>query len=65
MEQSTIKELSTPELVEKLQEEKNNYNKLTMAHAVSPLENPMQIRNLRKTVARLSTEVKKRQLQDK
>ncbi|MBO6533028.1 MAG: 50S ribosomal protein L29, partial [Muricauda sp.] len=34
-----------------------------MAHAVTPLENPLQIRKTRRTVARLATELTKRELQ--
>ena len=36
--------------------------KLEFAHAISPLENPMSIRNLRRELARLKTELKKKQL---
>ncbi|MEO1547996.1 MAG: 50S ribosomal protein L29, partial [Bacteroidota bacterium] len=36
---------------------------LKMAHAVTPLENPMQIRSARRTVARLATELTKREVQ--
>jgi len=34
-----------------------------MAHAISPLETPMQLRALRRTVARVATELTKRELQ--
>jgi len=34
-----------------------------MAHAITPLENPMQLRSLRRTVAKLATEITKRELQ--
>ena len=45
MKQSEIKELSTAELQEKLSETKKSYADLKMAHAVSPLENPIQLRS--------------------
>jgi large subunit ribosomal protein L29 len=57
MKQSEIKELSTPDLVEKLGETKKSYADLKMAHAISPLENPIQLRHLRRSVARMATEL--------
>ncbi len=63
MKQSEIRELSTTELQEKLGEFKKKYAELKMAHAITPLENPLQIRNVRRTVARLATELTKRELQ--
>ncbi|SFU31851.1 large subunit ribosomal protein L29 [Pustulibacterium marinum] len=63
MKQSEIKELSVAELQEKLGEYKKTYADLKMAHAITPLDNPLQIRSVRRTVARLSTELTKRELQ--
>ena len=63
MKQSEIKELSIEELNEKLAVFKQNYTDLKLAHAISPLETPMQLRNVRRTVARIATELTKRQLQ--
>ena len=40
---------------------KQSYADLKMAHAISPLENPIQIRKVRRTVARLATELTKRE----
>jgi large subunit ribosomal protein L29 len=62
MKQQVIRELSTPELRERLEEEKKQYVKLKLNHAVSPLENPMKIKDYQKTVARMLTELKHRQL---
>jgi len=39
--------------------------KMKITHSVAPLENPIQIRNMRKTVARLKTELTKREAQAK
>ena len=58
MKQSVVKELSTPELRERLEEEKKQLTKLKFNHAVSPLENPMKIQVYKKTVARLETELR-------
>ncbi|WP_336065117.1 50S ribosomal protein L29 [Mesoflavibacter sp. CH_XMU1404-2] len=62
MKQSEIKELSVAELQEKLSETKKSYVDLKMAHAVSPLENPIQLRSIRRDVARIATELTKRDL---
>ncbi len=60
MKQSEIKELSTAELQEKLSEMKKSFTDLKMTHAISPLENPIQLRLIRRSVARLATELIKR-----
>ncbi|MDA8728482.1 MAG: 50S ribosomal protein L29 [Flavicella sp.] len=61
MKQSEIKELSAAELQEKLAEFKKNYTDLKMAHAISPLESPLQLKVIRKTVARIATEINQRE----
>jgi large subunit ribosomal protein L29 len=45
----------------RLEEDKQRLKKLEFAHAISPLENPMTIRGLRKDIARLQTELKNRE----
>jgi len=60
MKQSEIKDLSAAELQEKLSQTKKTYSDLKMAHAIAPIENPLQIRSVRRTVARLATELSKR-----
>ena len=63
MKQSEVKGLSVAELQEELGKAKRAYSDLKMAHTISPLENPIQLRGLRRTVARLATELTKRELQ--
>jgi large subunit ribosomal protein L29 len=63
MKQQVIRELSSPELKERLEEESVQLTKLKMNHAVSPLENPNKIKAYRKTVARLHTEVRNREIE--
>ncbi len=63
MKQSEIKELSVEDLKEKFNIFKKSYTDLKLAHAISPLETPMQLRAVRKTVARIATELTKRELQ--
>jgi large subunit ribosomal protein L29 len=63
MKQSEIKNLSAAELQEKLSQLKKTYADLKIAHAISPIENPLQIRSIRRSVARIATELSKRELQ--
>jgi large subunit ribosomal protein L29 len=65
MKQVDIKDLSVDDLTEKFAEQKEVLSKLKLSHSVSPLENPMQLKSARRTVARLQTELKKRELQAK
>jgi len=50
------------ELKSKLVVEKDNYGKLKFAHSITPIENPMKIRESRKLVARIQTEIKVKEL---
>ncbi|MBK6347450.1 MAG: 50S ribosomal protein L29 [Bacteroidales bacterium] len=64
MKQEVIRELSTAELLERLDEERKQLIKLKLNHAVSPLENPNKIKTYRRTIARMVTELRSRQLKD-
>lgn len=64
MKQNVIIELSTPELVERLTEEKLQLTKLRLNNAVTPLENPIRIKELRRTIARIKTEIRRREIND-
>ncbi len=61
IKQEAIKELSLTELNDKLAIERANSEKMAVNHAISPLENPLQIKTARRNVARLITEINKRQ----
>ena len=63
MKQAEIQAMSTEELTEKMADLKKQYADLKMAHAVTPLENPLQLRKARRNVARLATELTKRENQ--
>ena len=63
MKQSEVKELSVEVLQEELGKAKKAYSDLKMAHTISPLENPIQLRSLRRSVARIAAEITKRELQ--
>jgi len=55
MKQSEIKNLSVEDLNDKLQQLQNELKDLKMNHAITPLENPAQIRSVRRIIARLLT----------
>lgn len=64
MKTSEIKELTTKEIVEKIQVEKENLVRLRLNHAVSPLDNPMKIKESKRDIARLKTVLHQRELSD-
>jgi large subunit ribosomal protein L29 len=64
MKTSEIKEMSIKEIVERLQVEKENLVRLKLNHAVSPLDNPMKIKESKQTVARLKTILRDKELNE-
>ena len=62
MKTSEIKELTTNEIVERMQVEKENLVRLRLNHAVSPLDNPQKLKDAKKNVARLKTILRQREL---
>ena len=58
----SLKEINESDLKARIQEDEMRLKKLEFAHVISPLENPMTIKALRKDVARLKTELQKRKL---
>ena len=65
MKIAEIREISTSELAERLATEEANYANMVLNHAISPLENPAQIKQLRRTIARMKTELRWRELNNK
>ncbi|MBP1650022.1 MULTISPECIES: 50S ribosomal protein L29 [Chitinophaga] len=61
-EKLDLKGLSEQELKEKISEEQLRLKKITFSHAITPIENPMSIRSLRRQIAQLKTELRKREL---
>jgi large subunit ribosomal protein L29 len=57
-----LKEYNTKDLKENLQSRKRDYVKMRLDHAVSPLENPMRLKNGRKEIARIHTELRQREI---
>ena len=62
MKNSEIKALSLDELKERKNAERINSQNLRFAHAISPLENPLKIKESRKSIARLNTEIRNREI---
>ena len=62
MKNSELRGLSLEELKNKLAVEIENYGKLKFAHSITPIENPMKIREARKLVARIQTEISAKEL---
>ena len=65
MKSSEIRELSNQELLEHIDNEKSALVRMKLNHAISPLENPQKIRESRRTIARLMTEMRKREMNEK
>ena len=59
---SEIRELNDKDLRERITDLKTTLTQLRINHAVSPLDNPMQIPSLKKDIARLMTELRQREL---
>ena len=62
MKIAEIREIATNELAERIQTEEANYNHMVLNHSISPLDNPAQIKQLRRTIARMKTELRQREL---
>lgn len=60
MKNSELIELTDKELNERLDNEKDYLLRLRLNHAISPLDNPMKIKESRRNIARIMTEVNKR-----
>jgi len=58
----SLTDMNVQDLQAKIQEDQLRLKKLEFAHAISPLENPMNIRALRRDIARIKTELKKKEM---
>ena len=61
MKMTEIKGLETKELAEKLETAVANYDMMKINHAVTPMENPSQIKAARRDIARMQTELRQRE----
>ncbi len=62
MKIAEINELQTSELKERLDAEESNYQQLKLNHSISPIENPSRIKETRRTIARIKTVLRQREL---
>ena len=65
MKIAEIRELSTQELNERVEAYVTRYAQMKLNHAISPLENPSQIKDLRRSIARMKSELRSRELNQK
>lgn len=62
MKTREIKEFNNKEIQERLEAEKEHLVRLQLNHAISPLDNPLQIKEVRRTIARFATELRQREI---
>ena len=64
MKPSEIREMSTKDLLERVEQEKNQQTKMRLNHAISPLENTSKIKEQRKDIARMLTILHERKINE-
>ena len=64
MKPTEIRELKLSEILERIENEENFITKQKLNHAISPLDNPLKIRESRRNLARLKTILKEKQMQE-
>ena len=62
MKISEIRQIPANELAERLDAEVAKYNQMLLNHSVSPLENPAQIKDARRTIAKMKTVLRENEL---
>ena len=65
MKKEEIEELGTKELIERLDVAQKEYLQQKINHSISPLDNPAKITQDRRMIARMKTELRKRELNEK
>ena len=65
MKQEEIKEMATQDLKDRLEQMETEYRQLKINHSVSPIDNPAKITADRKMIARVKTELRQRELNNK
>jgi large subunit ribosomal protein L29 len=61
MKQAEITKMSVEDIKDQISNRTDQLTKMKLAHSVAPMENPLQIRSLRRSIARLKTELTKRE----
>ena len=62
MKNSEVRELETKDLVERIETEVAKYNQMKLNHTITPLENPSEIKSVRRNIARMKTVLRQREL---
>ena len=65
MKISEIRQIPAAELSERINDEVAKYNQMLLNHSISPLENPAQIKDARRTIARMKTVLRELELNNK
>jgi len=65
MKTSEIRELSTSDLLERIDTERTMLVRMKLNHAITPLDNPQKVREVKLTIARMLTELRTRELNEK
>ena len=58
-----LREMSTTDLIEKIELEANHLTKLRLNHTVNPLDNPNTLKTYRRSIARMKTELRRREIE--
>lgn len=62
LKKEDLNQLSNEDLNQRLHDDSERLTKLRFNHAVNPLDNPIQLRYIRREIARIKTEIRKREL---
>jgi large subunit ribosomal protein L29 len=65
MKIAEVRELSTKEILERVDSEIVSLNLMVINHSITPMDNPVKIKQLRRTIARMKTELRQRELNNK
>jgi large subunit ribosomal protein L29 len=65
MKISEIRELSTPDILERIDTERTMLVRMKLNHAITPLDNPQKLKQVKLTIARLLTELRSREMNTK
>jgi len=65
MKTSEIRELSTSNILERIDTERTMLVRMKLNHAITPLDNPQKVKEVKLTIARLLTELRTRELNKK
>jgi len=64
MKTSEIRQFTTQEILERIDNERTSLTRMKLNHAISPLDNPNKIKETRANIARLLTELRSRELNE-